>query len=176
MKSCLGWADFGLISSRLNVMEVSGPKSSCCCTLGVLTLSFINCLIERGFCVVCPTLPALSICVLCWRFARPSLLALCSGFLFFCKLFYVVCLSAAVVNWHIDSDTLSIGFFSVFCMWLWWMWINRVTCLYGFILRTLPPTTEFGIFTYAIPPCMWNLLNLIGFVKGSLMFIILKLQ
>lgn len=58
MKSCLGWADFGLISSHLNVMEVSGPKSSCYCALGVLTPSFINCLIERRFCVVCPTLPA----------------------------------------------------------------------------------------------------------------------
>lgn len=58
MKSCLSWADFGLISSPLNVMEVSGPKSSCYCTLAVLTPCFINCLIERVFCVVCPTLLA----------------------------------------------------------------------------------------------------------------------
>lgn len=39
-------------------MEVSGPKSSCYCTLDVLTPCFINCLIERVFCVVCPTLLA----------------------------------------------------------------------------------------------------------------------
>lgn len=39
-------------------MEVSRPKSSCYCALGVLTPCFINCSVERGFCVVCPTLPA----------------------------------------------------------------------------------------------------------------------
>lgn len=39
------------------------------------------------------------------------------GLFFFCKLLYVVCVSIAVFNWHIDSDTLSIGFFfSVLCV------------------------------------------------------------
>lgn len=58
MKSCLGWSDFGLILACLTVMKVSGHKSSCYCTLSVLSPCFINCLIERGFCVVFPTLPA----------------------------------------------------------------------------------------------------------------------
>lgn len=119
MKSCLGWADFGLISSLLSVIEVSGPKSSCCCTISVLTPCFINCLIERGFCDVRPTLPAFFeyLCtVLMFYLSKPTCLMLWVCF-FFCKLLYVVCVSIAVFNWHIDSDTLSIGFFfSVLCV------------------------------------------------------------
>lgn len=59
MKSCLNWGDFGLILAVLNVVKVSSPKSSCYCVLSVLTPCFINCLIERGLCVVF-TLPASS--------------------------------------------------------------------------------------------------------------------
>lgn len=114
MKS-LGWADFGLISSLLNVMEVSGPKSSCYCTLGVLTPCFINSLIERVFCVVCPTLPAFFeyLCTVLGRFTCLMLWV----FVFLqadlcCICFFLLQFLAGILT----LIPYQLDFFSVFCM------------------------------------------------------------
>lgn len=118
MKSCLGWADFGLISSLLSVIEVSGPKSSCCCTISVLTPCFINCLIERGFCDVRPTLPAFFeyLCtVLMFYLSKPTCLML--WVCFFSANCFMSCVSLLqFLTGILTLIPYQLDFFSVFCV------------------------------------------------------------
>lgn len=103
----------------------------------MLTPCFINGLIERVFCVVCPTLPPFFeyLCAVLGRFTCLMLW----GFVFLRTVSCCVCLFLL----QFLTGTLPLlpyqsGFFFSVLYVTWWMWINQVTCLYGFILKMLP--------------------------------------